>query len=418
VRIDEPDQDQTVAALPPTRGPDWRDTPGVAGGIVITLILAIGLGLFALGRSDDTEAEADQGQVMVVPNADVVSLPTEGHEQLVLTGTQTIEPGDFVTTRPGPNATEGFLLKALSSEESDGRTTLDTEAASLFEAVPQGSLVANPAAFEELSPTQAFVEYAYADFDPGEIFNWLPCEHSTEKLGLDGGVERAYEPFFDMSWKRKGWPTRWIEGAEAGVRGNVTAHATAKTHGKLDCKIDLPGLSIPVFGAVVFAGPVPVPITVHASASLKASANAKAHLEATVTVGIDGYVALAYRRGEGKKLTGKARAAPELSVPLPKAEASVKADVKVRPGIGMTVGWSAPVLGKVAATARVHFETGVEASWEKGRRPPAEACVPLTLGGQIIFHLLRKNFEPPLPDYEVGRKCVTAGPPPEEPSDE
>ena len=395
--------------LPPTRGPGWRDSPGVAGGIVIALILAIGLGMFALGRSGDTEPEADQGEVVVVPNADVVALPTEWHEQLVLAGTWTIEPGDFVTTKPGLNAAEGFLLKVRSKEEAAGLTTLDTEAASLFEAVPQGSLVANPVAFQEL-PTQAFAEYAYADFDPGEIFNWLPCEHSTEELGLDGSVDPAYEFFFDMSWKRKGRPTRWIEGAEAGVRGNVTAHATAKTHGQLDCEVAPFELSLPVFGAVVFAGPVPVPVTVHAGASVKASANVRAHLDATVSAGIDGYVALVYRRGEGEKLNGTARAAPELSVPVPKAEAWAKADVKVRPGIGMTVGWSAPVLGKVAATARVHFEAGIEASWETDRRPPAEACVPLTLGGRIIFHLLRKKFKPTLPDFEVARKCVAAGP--------
>jgi hypothetical protein len=411
VRIEEPNQAETVVELRPTGGPDWRNTPGVAGGIVIAVILVFGLGLFALDRSDDTEAEADQGEVVVVPNTDVIAVPTESNERLVLAGTWTIEPGDFVTTKPGPNAAEGFLLKALSKEESDGRITLDTEAASLFEAVPRGSLVANPAAFQKLPPTQAFGEYAYADFDPGEIFNWLACEHSTKKLGLDGIVKRAYEPFFDMSWKRKGRPTRWIEGAEVGVRGNITAHATAKTHGKLECTVALSDLTTPVFGAVVFAGPVPVPITVHASASLKASANARAKLEATVSAGIDGYVALAYQRGEGKKLSGTARAAPELSVPLPKAEASAKADVKVRPGIGMTVGWSAPVLGKVAATAKIHFETGVEASWEKDRQPPAEACVPLSLGGQIIFHLLRKNFKPSLPDYELAKKCVTAGPP-------
>jgi hypothetical protein len=389
--------------------------------VVLATLVVLGV-VLVLSKDDDQEPETHHPQVVLVPNKEVITLPSEDDAELDLSAPQSIEPGDFVTTEPGPNAEEGFLLKAISVENTGDEVRLETEAASLYEAVPSGSLVANPSAFEEISPTHAFAGYDYAfehalaAFDPGDLLDQISCAGSEKTLGLEPPhLERGYEPFFDMSWERTGRLARRVEAAEAGVRGNVKAEVTVATKGEFNCNFPPIGPSFPIFGAVVFAGPVPVPIKVNAGATVEASANVQTHLEASATAEIDGYVALEYNRDD-KELQGKARAAPSLSVPTPAAEASAEAKVMVKPGIGMTVGWSAGFLGKVAATARVNFKTGVEASWVVDREPPAEACAPLSLGGQIIFHLLRKNFEPELPTAKLGKKCVTAGPspPPEE----
>jgi hypothetical protein len=283
---------------------------------------------------------------------------------------------------PGPNAKEGFLLKVLGVDEADGRTVLDTEAASLFEAVLSGGLVANPGAFEEVSAGQGLAEYEYAEFDPGGPFHTLPCNGSIGSLELAGSVDPGYEPFFDMSWRRRG-PLPRIESAEAGVRGNVTVKATARSGVAVDCTLDPPGVSIPVFAAVVFAGPVPVPITVHANASLGVGAKLRAQSMVSATAGIDAAVALEYRRGD--ELAGKVVVAPNLSVPQPETEVFGSGEVRVKPGIGMTVGWSAGALGKVAAIAKINLVVGLEASWKARRQPPAKVCAPISIEGKIVF---------------------------------
>lgn len=79
---------------------------------------------------------------VVVRNSDVVTLPTTADHELVLSGAQEIKRGQFVTAAPAGRAKPGFLLKALSVEETGDETLVETRPASLFEAVP-GSRNAN-----------------------------------------------------------------------------------------------------------------------------------------------------------------------------------------------------------------------------------------------------------------------------------
>jgi hypothetical protein len=79
-----------------------------------------------------------------VQSSEVLKLPDGSTPTLVLSGASNLRSGQFITTTPGIHAPEGFLLKVINSEISGGETFVDVRPASLYEAVPSGSLSVRP----------------------------------------------------------------------------------------------------------------------------------------------------------------------------------------------------------------------------------------------------------------------------------
>jgi hypothetical protein len=166
---------------------------------VIGVVFAV-VAAFAIARwcTHDSSPER-RARVVEVDNASVIALPSKAEPQLVLTGAYEFEEGQFLTTPPGGEAPKGFLLRVRSSKESDGRTMVETTPASLFEAVPQGSLVANPSDFG-LAPAKSEVDHLaltafrthagprmVAKNDEGGLFSFPVGAHLNCK-GPDGNL--------------------------------------------------------------------------------------------------------------------------------------------------------------------------------------------------------------------------------------
>jgi hypothetical protein len=398
--------------LPPTQEARWgRWLLAIGISVAVVVLLIVGL-----SGGDDTrhqEPESRDPKVVVVPNSAVDSVPTENDEELILLPTAPrIDRGDFLTTKPGPNARRGFLLKAKSVEESDDETTVATEAASLYEAVPSGSLLANPSDFTPepglLSTTPAPVEekeeaslvpaafHQIVGF-PGDLLGHLrpilKCDGPSEELKLKPSFTPDFHPYFDMRWNDKAGLRKRIEAAEAGILGELRAAVMGSVDGTFDCKLKRK-LKIPLFKAVAPAGPVPVPVQVYVTVEPSVNGNLGSKVEGTIEIGLDGFAQVEY--GDGG-LHPSGTLIPKLGFEPPKIESRAEAGLGVTPEIVVAAGWKAPWLGELAASARLSLPTTVKLSYDAlAERPVPEACFDLDLKGTLRFDLPKplERFSP------------------------
>jgi len=394
----------------PDHGTDLgTDQKRLGQAVAIVFLLGI-VGVLIFSGYGYEPLAAAPSEVVVVPNDSVITLPTRWKPRLVLSGRQEITLGDFVTTEPvpGSKAEEGFLLKALSVNETETETTLKTRPASLFEAVPQGSLVANPSDFEVKSNPGIAVRSEPAPLRSDvALLHRLPlprlrCAKETETLDLRPSFKPKFKPVFDMRWSdRKGLRKR-IETAEAGVRGDLRAVVKGEVGGTFSCKLK-PEVVIPLFVAAVPAGPVPVPlkVVVNAAPTLGGELGSKIHTE--LEVGVRGFGGIEY---DGKKLHPKGELVPRVRVEPPAIKSTATANMGITPRITVEAGWNLRPLGKLAAVAKLTFPTSIKLSYERGRKPPAKACIPLEMEGAIKFHLPgRRPLSSGSPKLTLLEKC-------------
>jgi hypothetical protein len=414
MRIDEPDQDQTAVEHPPPRGPDWRGTPGVAGGIVIALVLTIGLALFALGRSDGPEREGHP-RIVVIPNAEIALLPTLPVPRLVLTGEREIVKGQFLTTEPGAYAPEGFLLEALSPSQTfitrDGEeeTTVKTRPASIFEAEPLGELVVNPSDFEaegtslippKVEPVRTEPEAVTAALRAGAIqesFFWpllkdqvtVKCEGEAGLPNFKPEVKPHFKPNFDVRWNDAKWWKKRIETADASIEMTLSLTVQGAASASFNCEL-LPQRGVPIFFIAVPVGHVPVPVRVEATGALKAKATVATDEEDHLSVNLKGSTGIEY---DGERVNAQRPQLEliEVSLRLPTFNPQATVGFRAKPGLAIEAGWRIPALGKAAAVAEMKLGTGVDLKYDNGAKAeaktPLQACIPLELQGGFSFHL-------------------------------
>ena len=431
----------------------WLLAIGVSVAVVVLVIVG-------LSASDDTshqEPESRDPKVVVIPNSAIDSVPTGNDEELIVLPTAPrIDRGDFLTTKPGPNARRGFLLKALSVNEVDGKAVVETEPASLFEAVPAGSLVANPADFR---PT-----HRLRQIEQAERLAWPEWEQQLEReeqqeqeerLGLEEKLERErqlapavfrrevsllnhfwpsfdcdqtfdpdneqsrfvrlhpifkpkFKPVFDMRWNDKKWWKKRVETAEAGLRGELRIGVIGSLGGSLKCSLE-PELKVPVFVAAVPVGPVPVPLKAVVTVQPTVKAKIDTRIRGKVEFRVNGFAGLEY---DGEKLHPKGTMAPKWKTKLPTLDQRWSAGVGVMPGVAVQAGWTGP-LGKLAASAHLLFPTEVEVKFVPvpDTNASPEACVPLKLHGRIRFHLPHKKnpYSVPTPQLTLFEECQDLG---------
>lgn len=374
--------------------------------IVLVGCVALGL-LLAKAFAGPDPAPERVPRVVRVDSSKVLTLPSEGDESLVLAGSRKLSPGQFVTAAPGPGAPEGFLLEVHSSDIARERTVATVEPASLYEAVPNGALVANPGDFEpatekeqsgQREPVSVFAGFSTSDFS-------LSCKERKE-IGVTPKVESTLRPDFDVRWTKRG-VRRWsIESASAHLVGGISAQVEARAAGGVECEGAWP-LVAPGFTAVVTVGPVPVPIRVSAPLQLSATAHASGAIDAHARAGMDASAGLEY---DGRRVWPRVTFDPSASIARPAISTKASARLSVVPSVKIEAGWKVPRLGGVAAAAQVELAASVDLTYSGGAQPSAEACFPMTLGGQFTFTLpLRRPLKKRLPGREIQRKCIPVG---------
>lgn len=439
---------------PPTQEDRWgRWLLAVGVSVAIVVLLIVGL-----SDGDDTgrqEPESRAPKVVVVPDSVVDSVPTEDDEELILLPTAPrIGRGDFLTTKRGPNARSGFLLKALSVDEVDGKIVVETEPASLFEAVPAGSLIANPADFrpthrlrrieqaerlarpgwerqlereeqhereEQLAPEElpeqekqlapvAFTRKVslLGHFRPEFICDqkFDPDSKEPPFVRLHPIFKPKFKPVFDMRWNNEKWWKRRVETAEAGLRGEMRIGVIGSLGGSLECSLK-PELNVPVFVAAVPVGPVPVPLKAVVTVQPTVTARLDTRIRGKVELRVNGFAGLEY---DGGSVHPKGTAVPKWKTELPTLDQKWSAGVWVTPGVTVQAGWTGP-LGKLAASAHLFFPTDVKVEYVPARKAGPEACVHLKLEGKIRFHLPHKKnpYSVPTPALPLFEKCHELG---------
>jgi hypothetical protein len=374
----------------------------------IVLPLVIGAVILCLADEppDPPKPESTHTRIVHVGNADIVSLPSLALPRLVLAGPYAIEKGQFLTTEFGPNAREGFLLKAVSPstitvDDDTVETTVATEPASLFEAEPRGALVANPSDFEaegaSLIPQASEPEAVFAALRTdagGRGLVWplagarvsVTCKGGTALPDLRPDFAAHFEPNFDLRWNRGKWWKRRIETAEAEVKTTLTMQISGVLSAEFDCLLK-PDRGVPIF---FFPVPtpvgIPVPVRVEATGDLTAAGTATSDKEGHVQVTVRGSAGVEYD-GHRVKRRGRGAESVEATVHLPRFDPQATVGFRVRPGLAIEAGWRIPALGKLAAVAEVKPSTGVDLKYDHSAKARRLVCVPVELQGGFHFNL-------------------------------
>lgn len=355
----------------------------------------------------------------MVRSSEVLRLPSGVSSKLVLSGEHTLPSGKFLTTAPGGNAPEGFLFKVIDSEISGGETVVDVRPASLYEAVPSGSLRAGPEDFGAAGSTYESDEAGQAhavmvrlsaaadsEGEAGRVF--APFSESVEcteerEMSVGGSIRTSFEPRFEMRWGRLRSLRTAVEGATAAIDGRVDAVAEARAEQAGECKLGPVSLLRPEWPAVVLAGPVPVPVTLSLPIELSASAAVRGRTRVAAHAGIRGTLGIVYRGGRPHGIN---EADPYAGIDPPEVKAYATASALIGPVATIEVGWRAPGLGKLAATAEVGIFSGISLAYNIRKPSQVEACVPLRATAAIRLHLpLRKRFSKEVVLKDEKRGC-------------
>jgi hypothetical protein len=328
---------------------------------------------------------------------DVAQLPTPSDPRLVLSGERVLTAGEYLAARPGPGAPAGFLLKVRGARLSGGQTVVDVQPASLYEVVPTGQIdvelgdlgAATPRNADARRISRALARGAESTSVP--LSELVSCSGSAN-LRLNGSINLSLSPHLEIDWKTVlGIPTG-IEHARAGMQASLSASAMAAVSAAGECQIEPKTLLEPSWTVIVTVGPVPVPITVSVPITLSAGASAQASAAVTASASLSGELGVEYEHGDAsvvKEFT------PEGGVDAP-SEAKASAEVKLGAGLSIEAGWKVPVLGELAVGASLDAASGLRLTWDAGRVPEAELCVPLSVTASITFEI------PGADDLEAG----------------
>jgi hypothetical protein len=347
-----------------------------------------------------TETTPAPPQVTAISANEVLGLPSGGDNTLVLAGTPPLSPGDFLTVPPGTNVPSGFLLKVLGSTVTGGQTQVQTEPASLFEAVPNGSIGADLGDLGSATPLNAdartFSRALRAAAASGDETNvpfdqHVSCGGSAE-MNLSGSLDASLAPHLDLQWhKHFGIPTS-IDYASAIVEANLSADAHAGVSAAASCKLEEVTLLDPKWTVLIEVGAVPVPVTIDIPIKASASASASGSIQVSADANMQGSLGIQYDNGEVsgvKSLTKSAGVTHSV-------ETQAELEARIGPGIGVEAGWDVPVLGDLVATAGVDVSSGLKLTYDPAESPPGKLCVPLTAEGQMSLAI------PGAPDLDAG----------------
>jgi hypothetical protein len=351
------------------------------------------------GTTPPLETTPRPPQVTAISTDEVLNLPSEGDKTLVLAGSLSLSPGDFLTAPPGTNVPSGFLLKVLGSTVTGGQTHVQTESASLFEAVPNGSIGADLGNLASATPLNAdarifsrALRAAAASGDTNVPFDQhVSCGGSAE-MNLSGSLDASLVPHLDLQWhKHFGIPTG-IDHASATVDANLSADAQAGVSAAASCELEEVTLLDPKWTVPIEVGPVLVPVTIDVPIKASASASASGSIQVSADANMQGSLGIQYDKGD---VSGIKTLAKNASV-THAVETQAELQARIGPGIGIEAGWNVPVLGDLVATAGVDVSSGLKLTYDPGQSPPGKLCVPLNAEGHMSLKI------PGAPDLDAG----------------
>jgi hypothetical protein len=343
----------------------------------------------------------------------ILKLPSKDSPKLVLSGAHSFAPGQFLATAPSGKAPEGFLLKVVSSQVKNGKTTVTVKAASLYEAVPNGQIAASLGDLSSATPqnrdaavlSRAMATASSADSDV-PFDKKVQCQGGGE-MTLTGALHASLAPNFALSWHTfLGAPTG-VDRARATVDASLSAEASADVSGTASCKMDPITLLDPHWTVLVEVGPVPVPLTVDIPIKLSASASVSGKVHVKASAGVRGALGLEYHDGD---ISGVHEFSSDASLEH-SVQASAEAEAKIGPDIAVEAGWHVPVLGELAVKVDADVASGLKLTYDSNASPPGKLCVPLTVEGSIDLEIPVKDLDPVGPKklIDTNIKCVDFG---------
>jgi hypothetical protein len=349
-------------------------------------------------------------EVFAVENSEVVELPDAGDPTLVLSGERLMAPGQFVTAEPGPGMPMGFLLKVTSSTAQGGQTEVETEPGALFDAVPTGELnvdLGDARTARPLNGDARLLSNAMRSVGDSAPFDELiDCSGDTE-MELTGELTTELQPDIDLEWTSYlGVPTR-IDLASVDLAASISAEALAEISAEGSCELETITLFEPEWQVFVPVGPVRVPVRVEIPFNVDAEASASGSASVSALASVSGSLGYEYRGGGFAPVRSFGWNA-DLGFDVT-ADASI--EVSVGPEASITAGWSIPFLGKLAASLGASAKSGLDLSYDINATPPAEMCVPLTVGASATFFI--PGFEDlvagPATIFDDDLKCIGTG---------
>jgi hypothetical protein len=344
-----------------------------------------------------------------VPGSSIEQIPSAGDPTLVVDGAHSYAPGEFLTTPPGEEAPEGFLLKVVSSSTGGGKTEVLTEPASFYEAVPNGEIDEDLSESNGAVPLNAAASRIEASASGiSQLFSrHISCTDGAQ-AELSGSLEGGLDPRLELKWhKHFGIPTG-VDKARVALEADIEAEVSASVSAKGSCKLSPVTLFTPKWEVPVDVGPVVVPVKVEIPVSLIASAEVKGKVSLGAEAGVHGAIGAAYEDG-GIHGVHEFSTSHDLTDSV---SASAKLRVGLNPEIKIKAGWSVPVLGTLGAEVDAGITAGPELDYDTTRKPPGSYCAFLDLESSVALDL---PHEDPIEDgphtwYDGDLACVVFGP--------
>lgn len=353
-------------------------------------------------------------EVEAVETSEVQKLPTENDKTLILNGTHSYKPGDFIAAPPGEGAPNGFLLKVVSSTAANGKTTVSVKPGDLFEAVPEGQLALAAGSLETATPLNAdarkltrSMRRSSSSYSTVPVDKQVACSGSGATFKIEGSFDHDIGPNFDLKWKKTLGVAHGIEKASATVDAYLNADRSLEVTAAASCSLTPVTLISPQFRFAVPVGPVVVPITVTIPIVLDASASVSGTAKISASASISGSLGLKYE-DDGLSPVKEFNADANLEHEV---EAQATAEAKIGPELQIEAGWDFPVIGGIAAEAEIDLKTGLRLTYDNASNPPGKLCVPFSITGSFKLNTPIKDFNLGLPTYNTDLKCVDFGDP-------
>ncbi len=344
----------------------------------------------------------------VAPSS-IEQVPDSGDSTLVVDGSHSYGPGEFLTAPPSSEVPEGFLVKVVSSSVSGGATEVITEPASFFEAVPNGEIAENLSESDAAVPLNAAARRIEASASGiSQLFSkHVSCTDGAQ-AELSGSLEGGLEPRLELKWhKRFGIPTG-IDKARVALEAGIEAEVSASVSAKGSCTLSPVTLFTPKWEVPVDVGPVVVPVKVEIPVSLIASAQVEGKVSVSAEADVHGAIGAAYEDGgihgvhefsTGHGLTHS-------------VSASAKLRVGLSPEVKVKAGWSVPVLGTLGAELDSGITAGPELNYKATGKPPGSYCAFLDLNSTVALDLPHESPLKAGPHtwYDGDLSCVHFGP--------
>ncbi len=337
-------------------------------------------------QPEETIVVADETKVVDMQTRQLIEAMDTTNFTFTFTGnnefSDNLAVGDILVDSTSPEAPFGYLRKVSHIEDTKGQVIVQTEQASITEAVHKGTINFRSGQVEKsritnmkLAEGVRFINNKSTDFTVFEFEYEHTFENENGSFTLSGHTQLDMEFFFDFDWDWEllPYPRAFVKKFESGVEVTQSAQIQMYSEAGMGIKEEFPLAEFYFTPWTFMLGPVPVVFLPRVQLFVKADGSITAELTAMASENINGKMGVRYKDEGGWSTINEMSGGNDFTAPRLNANCDFAA--MTGPRIDLLLYGVAGPYAYVAATANLYgylysdqqlwdlfFEIGVKAN--------------------------------------------------------